>query len=94
MTTVNPRLKVLPLRKHAIVSLHHRTRISPLETITLELTNKIVENKAIGTLSPIFRQHSDKQQIDNGRLMPLEDLQQMPPSEGEQSSVVGLLKCL
>ena len=94
MATVVPRLQILPLRKHAHVRLHLRTCDGPFEVVGLELTDEVVEDQGVGPLVAVFGQDADEQEVDGVGLVPFQDLQQMPPTEGQKASVVGLLQCL
>ena len=50
------------------------------------------KNNGIGTLDTVGRQHTDEQQIYSICLMPLEHLQQMPPSPRQKLAVACLLQ--
>ena len=92
MTTVDDRLQILPRAKHTIIGLHHRPRFGPLEAIALELADQVVEDQSVGTFGTVLRQHTNEQEVDDGRLVPLQNLEQMPPAEGEQTTVARLLQ--
>ena len=85
-------LQILPLGEYPLVGLHLWTSLGPVETVGLELTDEIVENKGIGTLATIFGQHTNEQEVDSIGLVPLKYLQQVPPSKGQVTAVVGLLQ--
>ena len=84
MTTVLRGFQILPLGEHTLVGFHLWTRLCPFEVITLEPADQVVEDQGIGSLATVFGRHADQQQIHNGGLMLLQDLQQMPPAEGEK----------
>ena len=92
MATDEFRFQILPLREYTLVGLHHRPRYSPLKAILLELSDKIIEDQSVGTFRTVLWQHSDKQEVDDRCLVPFEDLQQVPPAEGEQPPIARLLQ--
>ena len=91
MTAVRNRLQVLPLRQHAFVVFHLGASDRPLEVVSLEPTYQVIENQRIGTLGAILRQHPDEQQVNDVRLVPLQNLQQVPPAKRQEASVACFL---
>lgn len=92
VTAMRDGLQILPLGENTLVTLHLRTRLSPVEAIGLELADEVVEDEGVGTLTTIFGQYTDKQEIDGVSLVPLEYLQQMPPAKGQVATIVRLLE--
>ena len=92
VTTMGDRLQILPLGEYTLIALHLRTRLSPVEAIGLELADEVVEDEGVGTLTTIFGQYTDEQEIDGVSLVPLEYLQQMPPGKAQVATVVRLLE--
>ena len=85
-------LQILPLRADGLVVLHLRHGLGIAETIALELLDEVVEDEGVGTLLAILGQHTNQQEVDGIGLVPLQDAQQLPPSEGEETTIVGLLQ--
>ena len=85
-------LQILPLVSYARVRLHLRHCLCPLETILMILLYEMGKNDGIGTLDTVGRQHTDEQQIYSICLMPLEHLQQIPPSPRQKLAVACLLQ--
>ena len=85
-------LQVLPLRADGLVAFHLRHGLGIAETIALELLDEVVEDEGVGTLLAILRQHTNQQEVDGIGLVPLQDAQQLPPAEGEETTIVGLLQ--
>ena len=56
------------------------------------MTDEVVEDQGVGALAAVFGQDADEEQVDGVGLMPFQDLQQMPPSEGQEAAVMGLLQ--
>ena len=71
MTAMNSGIKILPLRENTLVRLHLRSCLCPFKAITLELTDKIVEDKSIGALAAVFGQYAYQQQVDGIGVVPL-----------------------
>ena len=92
MTAMNSGLEILPLREYALVRLHLWSGLGPLEAITLELTNQIVEDERVGTLAAIFWQYAYQQQVDGIGVVPFQRLEQFPPAKGQESTVASALQ--
>ena len=54
-------LQILPLALYALIGLHLRHRLGPLEAIAVILLNEVGKDQGIGTLAAIFRQHAENQ---------------------------------
>ena len=74
-------LEILPLRLDGGVALHVHMALAPLETVLLINRYQMVEEQRIGTLCTVFRQHADKEQINDVRLVELQGTDDMPPAE-------------
>ncbi len=94
MAADDGRIEVLPLREDTLVGLHLRTCDGPFEVVGLELADEVVEDERVGPLAAVFGQYADEQEVDGVGLVPFQDLQQVPPAEGQEATVVGLSECL
>ena len=84
------RLKILPLAQHVVVGFHLRHGLGPFEPIAVVLLDEVVEDERIGSLAPIFRQHTDEQHVDRVGVMPFDGVEHSNPSEGQQFAVLQL----
>lgn len=87
-------LQILPLALYALIGLHLRHRLGPLEAIAVILLNEVGKDQGIGTLAAIFRQHADEHQIYGVGLVQLQCLQYLPPSPRHQFAVAYLLQSI
>ena len=85
-------LQVLPLRADGLVAFHLRHGLGIAETIALELLDEVVEDEGVGTLLAILGQHTNQQEVDGIGLVPLQDAEQLPPTQGEEATIVSLLQ--
>ena len=71
---MNLAVQILPLRLYGQVALHLGHGVSPLEAVTLELVDEVVENQGVGTLRTVLGQYAYQQQVNDVRLVPLQHL--------------------
>ena len=84
--------QILPLRLYLFVGLHLDIGLAPLEAELLVTGNQVVEQQGVGTFLLVFRQETNQHQVETLSLVKLQSLEAMPPSEGEQASVLTLLQ--
>ena len=87
-------VEIGPLTLHLVIRLHLDMRLTPFDAILLIGWNEIVEKQGVGALGSIFGQDAHQQQVDNVGLVELQSTNDMPPTEGEQSTIMAFLKRL
>lgn len=73
-------LQILPLALYALVGLHLRHRLCPLEAVAVILLDEVGKDQGIGTLATIFRQHADENQVYGVGLVQFQCLHYLPPA--------------
>ena len=82
-----------PLALHALVGLQLHLRLARFESLLNIAQDEVGEDKGVGTLCPVFRQHTYQKQVHGLGLVPLDGAQQIPPSEREKPPAAAFLQC-
>lgn len=85
------RLEILPLVLHLVVDFQFGIALGIFKSHLSINGDEVGEEQGVGTLSLIVGTHGHEQEVERFRTFPHESLEQMEPSEGQQTAL-GFLK--
>ena len=84
-------LKILPLCLYGGVALHVDVGLTPFEVVFLVDGDKVIEEQGVGTFRAVLRQHAYEQAVYNIGFLQVKSAEEVPPAEGQQSTLATLL---